>query len=93
MTLKRQTGLPQTQKNARNVTSRLRKMVDAIIWCAKIKIVKLTFVGCVSDRGNHMVPAGIIVIVTMKKRLKPQEMLKKNRDLHYRDIYFTAIDI
>lgn len=93
MTPKRQIGLPQIQRNARNVTSRLRKMVDAIIWYAKIKIVKLTSVGCVSGRGNHTVPAGIIVIVTMKKRLKPREMLKKNRDPHYRDIYFTVIDI
>lgn len=92
MILKRQIGLQQTQKNAQNVTSLSKKMVAVIIWCAKIKIVKLTFVGCVLDHGNHMVQAGIIVTVMMKKKLKQHEMLKKNRDLHYKDIYSIVID-
>jgi len=71
----------------------LKKMVAVIIWFARIRIVKLNFVGYVLDLGNHMVLAGIIVTVMMKRKLKWLGMHKKNPDQLYRDIYFIAIDI
>lgn len=92
MTLKHRIGSLRTQKNVQSATSSLRRMVDVTTWCVKIKIVKLISVGCVLDLGNRTVPVGIIVIVTTKKRLKPQETLKKNQDPRYKDTYFIAID-
>uniref|UniRef100_A0A224XY91 Putative secreted protein n=1 Tax=Panstrongylus lignarius TaxID=156445 RepID=A0A224XY91_9HEMI len=68
-------------------------MADVIIWCVKIRIVRLISVGFALDLGNLMDPHGIIVIVTMKKRQKPHEMRKKSLVLHYRGICFIATAI
>lgn len=71
----------------------LRKMVVAIIWYAKIKTVKLTFVGYALVLGNHMDLAGIIVIVMTKKKPKQRELLKINQGLPCNAICFIAIGI
>ena len=43
----------------------LKKMEDVIIWY--VLLVKRSFAGLVLDPGNHMAPAGITAIGSMKR--------------------------
>ena len=68
-------------------------MADAIIWCAKIRPVKLIFVGFVWDLGNPTEALGTIAIDMMKMKRDQPGKAKKSPELPCLDISFTATDI
>jgi len=92
MILKPLIGLQQTPKSARNVMLPLKRMVDVITWCAKIRTAKQTFVGFVWVRGNLMAVLGITVIDMTKMKRKQLEMRRNVLDLHYSVIFSIVID-
>jgi hypothetical protein len=65
-------------------------MVAAIIWCARIRIVRLTFVGFVLGRGNNMAHLGITAIA-MRRRPRQPEVRRRGHELHFSDICSTAM--
>jgi hypothetical protein len=61
-------------------------MVAAIIWCAKIRIVRPTFVGFVLVRGNRMAHLGLTVLDMIKIKPKQPGMHRIDHELHLTDI-------
>jgi hypothetical protein len=67
-------------------------MVVAIIWRAKISIVRPTFLRIALVRGN-MVNRDTTVIDTLKRKPRQPGMRRKGHELHFKVICSTVIGI